>query len=194
MRHIGRPYGDLRRDRARRSRRSSRWKASSNASGLHNIRSHSGTPTSIRRSTSCCCHGLGAKAAAQVFDWKPVWGYPMTTRIHFVECSGNSNRALGRSRRRSLRRDARNVACSEWTGAVHPLPRAGPRGFARSSSARARRTRRPSPALRLASENRGGFSWVLFQTCRGSMHSPLFGSMRDPPLGSSASAWCVQEC
>jgi len=46
-----------------------------------------------------------------------LWSYPMTTRTHFVECSGNSSRALAPQPAQVPAGAMHgNIACSEWTG------------------------------------------------------------------------------
>src|SRR5258708_26131597 len=46
-----------------------------------------------------------------------LWSYPMTTRTHFVECSGNSSRALAPQPAHVPAGAMHgNIACSEWTG------------------------------------------------------------------------------
>src|SRR3954466_4033497 len=61
-------------------------------SSLHNIRSHSGTPDIDPKQHRLLIHGLVAQPLS--FSLEALSRYPMVTRTHFIECSGNSNRGL----------------------------------------------------------------------------------------------------
>ena len=84
-------------------------------SSLHNDRSHSGTPDIDPRVHRLLVHGLVAKPLT--FSVEALSRYPMTSRIHFIECSGNSS---GNLAPQPLQVPAGalhgNVGCSEWTG------------------------------------------------------------------------------
>jgi len=84
-------------------------------SGLHNNRSHSGTPEIDPKQHQLLLHGLVQRPLQ--FSMEALWSYPMTTRIHFVECSGNSAAALAPQPAQVPAGAMHgNVACSEWTG------------------------------------------------------------------------------
>jgi len=92
MRHIGRPYGDLAPGSGSALAPIESLEGIITPSGLHNDRSHSGTPDIDPKQHQLLLHGLVARPL--VFSVEALWRYPMTTRTHFVECSGNSARAL----------------------------------------------------------------------------------------------------
>src|SRR5882672_8450240 len=92
MRYINRPYGDLAPGSGSALAPIEALDGIITPSGLHNIRSHSGTPDIDPNEHRLLLHGLVARPLK--FSMEALWSYPMTTRIHFVECSGNSSRAL----------------------------------------------------------------------------------------------------
>ena len=61
-------------------------------SSLHNDRSHSGTPDIDPKQHRLLLHGMVARPLSFTVD--ALLSYPMTSRIHFLECAGNSNRNL----------------------------------------------------------------------------------------------------
>src|SRR3954468_1791174 len=61
-------------------------------SSLHNVRSHSGTPDIDPKQHHMLVHGLVTRPL--MFSMEALWSYPMITRTLFLECAGNSNRAL----------------------------------------------------------------------------------------------------
>src|SRR5437899_1240436 len=84
-------------------------------SGLHNIRSDSGTPDIDPKEHQLLLHGLVQRPLK--FSMEALWSYPMTTRTHFVECSGNSAAALAPQPAQVPAGAMHgNIACSEWTG------------------------------------------------------------------------------
>src|SRR5688572_3429132 len=115
VRHIGRPYGDLAPGSGNALSPIESLEGIITPSGLHNIRSHSGTPDIDPKQHQLLLHGLVSRPL--IFSMDALWRYPMTTRIYFLECSGNSNRNL-------VPKPAQvpagaihgNLACSEWTG------------------------------------------------------------------------------
>jgi sulfane dehydrogenase subunit SoxC len=115
MRHIVRPYGDLAPGSGAALSPIESLEGIITPSGLHNIRSHSGTPDIDPKQHQLLLHGLVSRPL--MFSMDALWRYPMTTRIYFLECSGNSNRNL-------VPKPAQvpagalhgNLACSEWTG------------------------------------------------------------------------------
>ncbi len=115
MRHIARPYGDLAPGSGAALSPIESLEGIITPSSLHNIRNHSGTPDIDPKEHRLLIHGLVARPL--MFTVESLLRYPMTTRTHFVECSGNSSRAL-------VPQPAQvpagaihgNMACSEWTG------------------------------------------------------------------------------
>jgi len=84
-------------------------------SSLHNIRSHSGTPDIDPKQHRLLIHGMVARPL--MFTVESLLQYPMTTRTHFLECSGNSNRALTpQPAQLPVGAIHGNMSCSEWTG------------------------------------------------------------------------------
>jgi sulfane dehydrogenase subunit SoxC len=115
VRHIGRPYGDLAPGSGAALSPIESLEGIITPSSLHNIRSHSGTPDIDPRQHQLLLHGLVARQL--MFSMDSLSRYPMTTRTYFIECAGNSNRAL-------VPQPAQvpagaihgNISCSEWTG------------------------------------------------------------------------------
>ena len=115
QRHIGRPYGDLAPGSGAALAPIERLEGIITPSSLHNDRSHGGTPDIDPARHRLVVHGLVAQPRA--FSGDALLRYPMTSRIYFLECAGNSNRNL-------VPQPAQvpagaihgNIACSEWTG------------------------------------------------------------------------------
>jgi len=115
MRHIGRPYGDLAPGSGATLAPIESLEGIITPSGLHNIRSHSGTPDIDPKEHQLLLHGLVQRPLK--FSMEALWSYPMTSRIHFLECSGNSNRNLAPQPAQVPAGVLHgNIACSEWTG------------------------------------------------------------------------------
>jgi len=84
-------------------------------SGLHFERHHSGVPALNPAQQKLVIHGAVKRSLA--FDLDALHRYPMTTRIQFLECSGNSAPMLGTKPLDWNCADIHGlVACSEWTG------------------------------------------------------------------------------
>ena len=84
-------------------------------SGLHFERHHSGVPDIDPKAHRLLIHGMVERPL--VFDVDALLRYPMISRIHFLECAGNSGLAysatpppLSAGQLHGL------VSCSEWTG------------------------------------------------------------------------------
>ena len=84
-------------------------------SGLHFERSHSGIPEIDPDQHRLVIHGLVKQPL--VFTLETLSRYPMTSRIAFVECAGNSG-ALNSPQPQALNVPAIHglLSCSEWTG------------------------------------------------------------------------------
>jgi sulfane dehydrogenase subunit SoxC len=115
MRYMLKPYGDLAPGSGAALAPIERLEGIITPSGLHNNRSHSGVPDIDPREHQLLLHGLVARPLK--FSVDALSSYPMTTRIHFLECAGNSLRNLAPQ---PLQVPAGaihgNMSCSEWTG------------------------------------------------------------------------------
>ncbi|HTO47092.1 MAG TPA: sulfite dehydrogenase [Burkholderiales bacterium] len=115
QRHIGRPYGDLAPGSGAALAPIERLEGIITPSSLHNDRSHSGTPDIDPARHRLVVHGLVSQPL--VFSVDALLRYPMTSRIYFLECSGNSNRNLvPQAAQVPAGAIHGNIACSEWTG------------------------------------------------------------------------------
>ena len=83
---------------------------------LHMIRNHSGTPDIDPKQHQLLLHGLVARPL--MFSMESLWRYPMTTRTYFIECSGNSFRAVLPPQPAQVAAGALHgmISCSDWTG------------------------------------------------------------------------------
>jgi sulfane dehydrogenase subunit SoxC len=115
MRYFLKPYGDLAPGSGAALAPIERLEGIITPSGLHNNRSHSGVPDIDPKEHELLLHGLVARPLK--FSVDALSSYPMTTRIHFLECAGNSLRNLAPQ---PLQVPAGaihgNMSCSEWTG------------------------------------------------------------------------------
>src|SRR5882672_9574073 len=115
MRHLIRPYGDLAPGSGVALSPIEALEGIITPSGLHNDRSHSGTPDIDPKEHQLLLHGLVQRPLK--FSMEALRRYPMTTRTHFLECSGNSARALAPQPAQVPAGAMHgNIACSEWTG------------------------------------------------------------------------------
>jgi sulfane dehydrogenase subunit SoxC len=115
LRHIARPYGDLAPGSGAALSPIESLEGIITPSSLHNIRNHSGTPEIDPKEHRLLVHGLVARPL--MFTVESLLRYPMTTRTHFIECSGNSSRALTPQPAQVPAGAMHgNAACSEWTG------------------------------------------------------------------------------
>lgn len=83
--------------------------------GLHFERHHAGVPAIDPRGHRLIINGLVERSLS--FDYEDLLRYPMTSRIQFLECSGNSG-ALFRDTPVDGSAQSINglVSCAEWTG------------------------------------------------------------------------------
>jgi sulfane dehydrogenase subunit SoxC len=115
QRYIGKPYGELAPGTGATLAPIEALEGIITPSGLHNIRSHSGTPDIDPKQHQLLLHGLVARPLK--FSVDALSSYPMTTRIYFLECAGNSNRALAPQPAQVPAGAIHgNMSCSEWTG------------------------------------------------------------------------------
>lgn len=85
-------------------------------SGLHFAVHHNGVPDIAPRQHELMVHGMVRKPLR--FDLERLLRYPMVSRIHFLECAGNSaaNALSPTALQAPLGEIAGEVSCSEWTG------------------------------------------------------------------------------
>ncbi len=83
-------------------------------SSLHFERHHSGVPAIDPAAHTLTVHGLVDRPL--VFTVDEIRRFPSVSRIHFVECSGNSSSEWRSSGATDLQRAHGLTSCSEWTG------------------------------------------------------------------------------
>ena len=85
-------------------------------SGLHFAVHHNGVPDIDPQRHELRIHGLVHKPLR--FDMERLMRYPMVSRVHFLECAGNSaaNALSPTALDQTLGEIAGEVSCSEWTG------------------------------------------------------------------------------
>ena len=85
-------------------------------SGLHFAVHHNGVPDIAPERHTLKLHGLVNKPLR--FDLDRLMRYPMVSRVHFLECAGNSaaNALSPTALDQTLGEIAGEVSCSEWTG------------------------------------------------------------------------------
>ncbi|MFO1184492.1 MAG: sulfite dehydrogenase [Bauldia sp.] len=84
-------------------------------SGLHYDRSHSGTPNIDPDKHRVVIHGLVKQPLE--FTMEALSRYPMVSRVHFVECGGNSGALAGAAAAPGNIQTIHGLmSCSEWTG------------------------------------------------------------------------------
>jgi sulfane dehydrogenase subunit SoxC len=115
VRHVGRPYGDLAPGTGAALTPIESLEGIITPSSLHNTRNHSGIPDVDPKQHQLVVHGLVGRNLSFTID--ALSRYPMTTRTYFIECSGNSNRALAPEPAQVPAGAIHgNLSCSEWTG------------------------------------------------------------------------------
>ncbi|MSP95046.1 MAG: sulfite dehydrogenase [Alphaproteobacteria bacterium] len=84
--------------------------------GLHYVRNHNGTPDVDPNKHELMIHGLVRQPL--VFTLDNLLRYPMESRIHFVECAGNSGAISASAEPQQVRASTIHglLSCSEWTG------------------------------------------------------------------------------
>ena len=112
---LGKPYGDLAPGTGAAATPLEMLEGIITPSSLHTIRSHSGTPDIDPKQHLLLLHGLLARPLS--FSVDALLRYPMVTRTHFIECAGNSGRALAPQPQQVSAGALHGlVSCSEWTG------------------------------------------------------------------------------
>ncbi len=83
--------------------------------GLHFERSHNGVPDIDPEQHRLVIHGLVKRPL--VFTLNDLSRYPMTSRIHFVECAGNSGALYNKTPTAGTAQQLHGLlSCAEWTG------------------------------------------------------------------------------
>jgi sulfane dehydrogenase subunit SoxC len=83
-------------------------------SALHFERHHSGVPAIDPARHELLIHGLVTRPL--IFDMEALRRLPSTTRIHFIECAGNSGREHAGRPGGDPSKSHGLISCSEWTG------------------------------------------------------------------------------
>ena len=115
VRHIVKPYGDLAPGTGPTFSPIEALEGTITPSGLHFVRNHNGVPDIDPVQHRLMLHGLVKRP--MIFSVAELLRYPTITRTYFLECAGNSSRALTPQ---PLQIPAGGlhgmVSCSEWTG------------------------------------------------------------------------------
>ena len=84
--------------------------------GLHYERHHNGVPDIDPDKHELTIHGMVRQPL--VFNLNALLRYPMDTRIHYVECAGNSGGIAGAAEPQQANAGVLHglLSCSEWTG------------------------------------------------------------------------------
>lgn len=83
-------------------------------SSLHFERHHSGVPTIDPLTHQLLVHGLVKQPL--VFSMEDLRRLPSVSRIHFIECAGNSGREHAGNPGETAQKSHGLASCSEWTG------------------------------------------------------------------------------
>ena len=114
-RHIAQPYGEMAPGSGAALSPIEALDGIITPTSVHFIRSHSGSPDIDPKLHRLYIHGLVERPLR--FSVEALSRYPMVTRIYFIECSGNSLRALSPQPAQVPAGGMHgNVSCSEWTG------------------------------------------------------------------------------
>ena len=85
--------------------------------GLHYERHHAGVPTIDPAEHRLIIHGLVERP--MIFTMDDLTRFPSVSRIHFIECSGNSSPNWGEPKAELTAQDTHGLlSCAEWTGAL----------------------------------------------------------------------------
>ena len=114
-RHLGQPYGELAPGSGAALAPIEALDGIITPNSVHFIRSHSGTPDIDPKAHRLYIHGLVERPLR--FSVDALLRYPRISRIYFLECSGNSSRALTPQPAQVPAGGMHgNVSCAEWTG------------------------------------------------------------------------------
>jgi sulfane dehydrogenase subunit SoxC len=114
-RHLGQPYGELAPGSGAALAPIEALDGIITPNSVHFIRSHSGTPDIDPKAHRLHIHGLVERPLR--FSMDALLRYPRVSRIYFLECSGNSSRALTPQPAQVPAGGMHgNVSCAEWTG------------------------------------------------------------------------------
>jgi sulfane dehydrogenase subunit SoxC len=115
QRHLLKPYGDIAPGTGPTFTPIEALEGTITPSGLHFVRNHNGIPEVDPARHRLMIHGLVKRPL--IFTMDALLRYPTVTRPHFLECAGNSSRALA-PKALQLPAGALHglVSCSEWTG------------------------------------------------------------------------------
>ena len=114
-RHLGQPYGELAPGSGAALSPIEALDGIITPNSVHFIRSHSGTPDIEPKAHRLYIHGLVERPLR--FSVDALLRYPRITRTYFLECSGNSSRALTPQPAQVPAGGMHgNVSCAEWTG------------------------------------------------------------------------------
>ena len=114
-RHIAQPYGEMAPGSGAALSPIEALDGIITPTSVHFIRSHSGSPDIDPKLHRLYIHGLVERPLR--FSVEALSRYPLVTRIYFIECSGNSLRALSPQPAQVPAGGMHgNVSCGEWTG------------------------------------------------------------------------------
>ena len=114
-RHIAQPYGEMAPGSGAALSPIEALDGIITPTSVHFIRSHSGSPDIDPKLHRLYIHGLVERPLR--FSLEALSRYPLVTRIYFIECSGNSLRALSPQPAQVPAGGMHgNVSCGEWTG------------------------------------------------------------------------------
>src|SRR5438105_295641 len=114
-RHFGQPYGELAPGSGAALSPIEALEGIITPNPVHFIRSHSGTPDIDPKAHRLYIHGLVDRPLR--FSVDALLHYPRITRTYFLECSGNSSRALTPQPAQVPAGAMHgNISCAEWTG------------------------------------------------------------------------------
>ncbi len=115
-RYIARGYGDLAPGSGSSRTPLEALDGTITPNGLHFERHHNGVPDIDPAPHRLLIHGLVRRPL--VFTLPALLRYPRVSRVHFIECSGNSNQAILAPQPLQVPAGALHglLSCSEWTG------------------------------------------------------------------------------